>query len=198
MVDQSSISVPILNIILTFWGLVVPLIVGISSAWWNKKNNLEERSYQRQLTIEDQNKAIELENKKNQILMRKEQLLTRKNTILNFLRLSQENFHSNIQYLTCPNENYDEKIKLLNDHKQKCQEVSNSYNELYLLVPTIDIATSSTILFNLLSENRTTSFDKDSIENMAKTYAKLREKLLIAARKYTQEEEQNIINICQS
>lgn len=198
MVDQSTVSVPILNIILTFWGLIVPLIVGIVSGWWNKKNNLEERSYQRRLTIEDQDRARELEKKKNQISIRKEQLLIRKDTILKFLRISHENFHSNIKFSTCPNENSDEKIKLLNEHTIKCQEMSNSYNELYLLVPTIDIATSSTILLNLLSENRTTFLDKDSIEDMAKTYAKRREELLIAARKYTQEEEQNIINICQA
>jgi hypothetical protein len=198
MADNSATSTPVLNILLTAWGLVVPLIVGTVSAWWNKKNNLEERSYQRKLLVEDQQKACEIENIKNQLLMRKEHFLNTKVAILNYLRISHENFHSNIQFLSCPIDNLDEKNELLNEYAQKSQEMSNSYNELYLLVPTIDVAKSSTMLLNHLSRNKITFLNKESIVEMATTYAKLREELLIAARKYTQVEEQNIINIAQS
>ena len=83
-------------------------------------------------------------------------------------------------------------------HSIKVQEMTNSYNELYLLVPTADVAKSSTMLMNHLSDNKNITLDKEGIVAIATTYAKLREELLIAARKYTQEEEQNIINIAQS
>jgi hypothetical protein len=198
MADPATTNTPIFNIVLTFWGLAAPLIVGMASAWWNKKNNLEERSYQRIILTEDQQQERELENKKNQLRMRKEHLLTTKHAILTFLRLSRAEFNSNIQFLTCPKDNLNEKIKLLNEHTLKGQETSDSYDELYMLVPTIDVAKSTTMLLNHLSKNKTTYPDKESTDEMAKTYAKLREEVLIAARKYTQEEEQNIINIAQS
>lgn len=198
MTDPTITNTTIYNIVLTIWGLVVPLIVGMVSALWNKKNNLEERSYQRKTATEDQQKEREFENKKNQLRMRKEHLLTTKQAILNFLRLSRENFHSNIQFLACPKDNLNEKIKLLNEHALKSQKMSDSYDELYILVPTIDVATSTTMLLNHLSKNKTIFLDKESTDEMAKIYANLREEVLIAARKYTQEEEQNIINIDQS
>jgi hypothetical protein len=192
MADQGTTGIPIL----TYWAIIGPLLVAMVSALWNKKNNLDERSYQRKLSIENQHKAREIENKQSQLHMQRERLLITKVAILNFLRLSHTNFHSNIRFTTCPNDNSDEKNKLLNEQMLKSQEMINSYNELYLLMPTMDVAKASTMLLKHLSENRTTFLDKESVDEMTKTYAKLREGLLIAARKYTQEEEQHIINIC--
>jgi len=113
MADNSTASISMLNTFLTVWGLVTPLVVGIVSAWWNKKNNIEERDYQRSLFVKDQQKARGLEMIKNQLHMRNERLLETKVAILNYLRISHENFHSNIQFLSCPANNQNEKIKLL-------------------------------------------------------------------------------------
>lgn len=198
MTDNSTASISTLNTFLTVWGLVTPLVVGIVSAWWNRKKNLEDRDHQRSLFIQDQKKAREREMIKNQIHMRNQRLLETKAAILNYLRISHENFHSNIDFLSCPVKNQDEKIKLLDIHRKKVQEMSNSFNELYLLVPTADVAKSSTMLMNYLSNNKNTDLDKESIVAISTAYAKLREELLVAARKYTQEEEQNIINVAQS
>lgn len=198
MADNSTASISTLNTFLTAWGLVTPLVVGIVSAWWNRKNNIEERDHQRSLFVQDQKKAREREMIKNQLHMRNQRLLETKAAILNYLRISHENFHSNIDFLSCPANNQGEKIKLLDIHSKKVQEMSNSYNELYLLVPTADVAKSSTMLMNHLSNNKNITLDKEGIVAIATAYAKLREEILIAARKYTQEEEQNIINIAQS
>lgn len=198
MADNSTASISTLNTFLTVWGLVTPLVVGIVSAWWNRKKNIEERDYQRSLFIQDQKKEREREMIKNQLHIRNQRLLETKGAILNYLRISHENFHSNIDFLSCHSNNQDEKIKLLDIHSKKIQEMNNSYNELYLLVPTADVAKSSTMLMNHLSNNKNITLDKEGLVAIATAYAKLREELLIAARKYTQEEEQNIINIAQS
>lgn len=197
MADNNTISVSMLNTFLTVWGLVAPLFVGVVSDLWNKKNNIEERNYQRSLFLEDQKKTREQEMINNQLHMRKDRLLETKMVIINYLRVSHENFHSNIEFISCPTDNNERKMELLDIFNIKNRELNSSYNELYLIVPTEDVARYSTALLKHLSENKKIELDKDGVISIAAKYAKLREDLLIATRKYSQEEEQNLINIAQ-
>ncbi len=149
----------------------------------------------KELNAEVASKQQEIDGKKNQLHLREELLLVKKKSILKFLHLSTTVFHSNINFSTCP-PNPTEKTQLLREFMCNSKELTGSYNELFLLGLTPDVNSSLKDMINHLSSCDNPNPSPEFLKQMGVEYATLKDRILIDCRKYTQQERQNIIDIC--
>ena len=191
---ENSASPSTFNIILTIWGVLVPLIVGAATNWWNRKIQLEDRRSEEEKSKDLLNRSDSERKANNLIAYKKESMFETRRLILKFLNKSNLYVQSAIKSHSVPiNER---NVNTIEGLQLKQIEVTNSFNEVFINVSDEDLLKTCRDLSNEIS-NSCPDFSKFPTPIELSDYAvkcvDRRSYALFSARKYLKNLEKAIL-----
>lgn len=194
MAEPTTVNATSINTFLAVWGFAAPLIAGAATALWNRKNNIEDRTYQRKVVIEDRKTLQEIEEKNKNFLNQERTILLKKEKLLEYLKKANTLFHSGIHLFTST-PGSPEQVENMKKYMNNIGELTQCHNELFFLGITPELNDKLEKMINIFQEINLPEFpNTEKLKQAGKIFAELKHDILILGKSLLIQEKNQVEN----
>ncbi len=191
MATESPETISIFDNFLKVWAIVGPVLAAVITAWWNRRNEVDNREYNRNREEEIENRKIKNQNLDKIIELKQKKREEIKRSLISFISLASE----------CHNMNISNSLKNLTDsriveeHSRRIQALSDLFHELFLLSPPKEVLDKALSLLNFISTTPFQNYQNHSLnQELSQKLSNYKTGLLTSACTYLNQEDSNILS----
>lgn len=171
---------------LRVWAILGPILAAGAAAWWNRKNELDNRNFNKLREDENENCRNKKFNQDKIIEFRNNQNFEIKKYLLSFVSTAGDCHNAAITTSLKPISNLSVISQLVEEHTKRIRILSDSFNELFLLSPPHEVLDNSLKLLNFISNTPFQKYQDHSLhQTLSKDFSNIKTEVLVSAKIFT-------------
>ncbi len=150
MADANN-TLSVFDQFLRIWAIIGPMLAACVAAWWNRKNEIDNREFNQRRENDNEKRRIAQQNAEKIINLKKNETSELKKSILSFVSLAVDCQNAAITNGLKSITSLAATPKIVEEQSNRIRILSDSFNELLLISPPDEVLESSKQLLRFIS-----------------------------------------------
>ncbi len=196
MAPEPANTLTVFDHFLRIWAVLGPMLAAGLAAWWNRKNEIENREFIQAREDEIEKRRVKQQNQDKTIELKKKEITEIKKSLLSFVSFAVECHNMKItnSLKTITGLDFTLVPQIIEEQTKRIRLLNDSFNELWLLSPPKELLENTQKLLNFVTNTPYEKYQDHSLhQQLSQEFSNVKTEVLESAKTYLAKENSNIL-----